>query len=97
MDNPGKITLLSPLSRIELVGVAKTKRRSAGLQGASLGVLTNMFRGEDLPGAVSEVLKGTYGMSVVNFVKPSLSHVSKDEVIEDMAMRVDCAIVGVCG
>lgn len=92
-----KVILLNPVSDVEALEVQPRRFRERGLKGARLGVLTNMFRGEDLPGAVAEELQREFDLSIARYVKPSLSHVSDDAVIEKMARDVDCVVVGMCG
>ena len=67
------------------------------LEGAVLGVITNAFRGYDVPGAVADRIAQQAGLAaVVRNVKPSLSRPAGAAVYADLASKVDAVIVGLC-
>lgn len=97
------IRILDPVGLIEpeevptvpLPLVAPPRRQPVRrLQGATLGVLTNVFRGYDVPGAVAERLAQQFGMEVVRFEKPLISRTAKPEIIGELAEKADVVIVG---
>lgn len=96
--NAGKVVLLDPVGYLESHTIAPRRTRSGGLEGAKLGVLTNMFRGEDLPGAIAERLKDEYGVSsIIWYEKEILSRTAADSIIDNLAENTDCVLVGLCG
>ena len=67
------------------------------LHGAVLGVVTNVFRGYDVPGAVAERMGARIELAdTVTYRKPSISHPTDPAIIADLAERVDVALVGLC-
>jgi len=68
------------------------------LNGASLGVLSNgIGEGHGLPGAVADHLITRFEFAdVVRHVKPTISRPAEPAVLDDLAARVDVALVGTC-
>jgi hypothetical protein len=73
------------------------RSRVRSLNGAVLGVLTNAFRGYDLPGAVADRIAQRVELAdLVRHVKPSISRPAGPEVTGQLADEVDAVIVGIC-
>lgn len=94
----GSIVLLNPVGHLENHVVTPRRSRHSGLDGARLGILTNMFRGEDLPDVIGSRLQDLYPIAdVVRYEKEILSRPADVSIIDALAEQVDCVVVGVCG
>lgn len=91
-------SVLDPTGNLPEIDRVPLTTRDGGLHGAVLGVLTNNFRGEDLPAAIANEI-GIYGKiaEVIRHEKSILSRSAADDVIAELAATADCVIVGVCG
>ena len=81
-------------SKFSLVEPAK---RLGSLRGKRIGILwNNRPLGDALLRNVAETLNKKYGFEEVYFTKKTfIGNAAPDEIIEDLASRVDAAIVGV--
>jgi hypothetical protein len=78
-------------------GLVDPAKRLTSLGGKRIGILwNNRPRGDALLRHVAEVLNKKYGFAEVYFTKKTfIGNAAPDEIIEDLASRVDAAIVGV--
>ena len=78
-------------------GTVAPAERLTSLQGKKLGILwNNRPRGDKLLKYVADVLEQKYGFAEVYFSKKTyIGNAAPQEIIDDLASRVDAAIVGV--
>ena len=78
-------------------GMVDPAKRLGSLRGKRLGLLwNNRPRGDALLRHVAEVLNEKYGFEEVYFTKKTfIGNAAPDEIIADLASRVDAAIIGV--
>jgi hypothetical protein len=102
----GVIRILDPVGIVEdkqQSQVAVERVRRAGirpeLNGATLGVLTNLFRGYDVPGSVAARIKQRNAVAdVVRHSKPSISRPAGEEAYDKLvAAGIDAALIGLGG
>jgi hypothetical protein len=96
-----RIRILDPVGVVEpevTAPAAKADRQlSLGLEGAVLGVLTNVFRGYDVPQAVAERIGRRVKLKdIVRIAKPSISRPAGADTYKKLAPQVDAVIVGLC-
>jgi hypothetical protein len=78
-------------------GLVDPARRVTTLSGKRVGILwNNRPRGDALLRSVAEALNQKYGLEEVYFTKKTfIGNAAPAELIEELAARVDVAIVGV--
>jgi hypothetical protein len=96
-----RIRILDPVGVIEpevLKPMGRADRAlNQRLEGAVLGVLTNVFRGYDVPQAVAERIEQTVALKgIVRIAKPSISRPAGPDTYKKLASQVDAVIVGLC-
>ncbi len=96
--SPYPIRILDPVGQIAPAPSFTPKRAKgvplSSLKGAAIGVLTNEFRGYDLPGAVAQRIAARTGGTVVWYSKPNLSAPAGAETYRKLAEQADVVIVG---
>ena len=96
--SPYPIRILDPVGEIAPSGDVAPERvqrvLASSLNGAVIGVLTNNFRGYDIPGTVAQRIAARTKATVVSYTKPNLSHPAGAKTYGKLAERVDAVIVG---
>lgn len=96
--SPYSIRIFDPVGQIaptvDLTPERVQRILASSLNGAVIGVLTNNFRGYDIPGAVAQRIAARTGGTVVSYTKPNLSYPAGPETYRKLAERADVAIVG---
>jgi hypothetical protein len=96
---------------LDPVGIAEEKKTEAvvervkrphqrpQLDGAVIGVLTNLFRGYDVPGGVADRIKRLNAVAdVIHHSKPSISRPAGDDAYDRLvAAGIDAAVIGLGG
>jgi hypothetical protein len=99
------IRILDPVGIVEekkaesVVERVKRPGQRGQLDGAVIGVLTNLFRGYDVPGGVADRIRQRNAVAdVIHHSKPSISRPAGEEAYDRLvAAGIDAAVIGLGG